>query len=526
MKTVSIFNHVLGPVMRGPSSSHTAGGFHLGCMARTLLGAVPASAVFGFDPAGSYARTYDVQGADRAFAMGLMAKALTDVSFFTALSDAAASGLDIRFDIRPLDRPDHPNTVEMTLTAPDGLTLQLVARSIGGGEVEITWLEGWPVLFNGTAWELLIETDAADANGAATILDADGRLLGRPSVLRRDGSPRVAVIARRSSPLTSAARAALSGARTPSRVLESAPVYFVQTGQALFSSAAGMVALARERRVSLGRLALEYEATLLGRSQPDVITEMLARYAVMEASTRQGLEPGVGGMQLLSPTAGSIFEAEAAGRVSLGGPHTRAAARAMAVMHVDAAMGVVCAAPTGGSAGTIPGAMVTLAEERRLDREQIALAMLASGAIGVIVAQRATFAAEVAGCQVEIGASGAMAAAAIVDAVGGSAEQACHAAAIGFQNTMGLVCDPVQGMVEIPCHTRNAAAAASAFVIADLVLGGYANPIPLDETIDAVYAVGRAMSTDLLCTAKGGLAVTPSALALGGGCCGKGCVGC
>lgn len=526
MKTVSIFNHVLGPVMRGPSSSHTAGGFHLGSMARTLLGAVPASAVLAFDPAGSYARTYDVQGADRAFAMGFMGKPLTDASFFTALEDAAAAGIAVRFEVRPLDRPDHPNTVEMALTASDGRTLQLVARSIGGGEVEIAWLDGWPVLFSGTAWELLIEADAPDADHVISVLGADGSLLGRPSVLRRDGSPRVAVIARRSSPLTPSARAALAGVVSAPRVFESAPVYFVQTGQALFTSATELVALAGERRVSLGKLALEYEAALLGLSQADVISEMLTRYAVMEASARQGLESGLGGMQLLSPTAGSIFRAEAAGRVSLGGPHTRAAARAMAVMHVDAAMGVVCAAPTGGSAGTIPGAMVTLAEERGLDREQIALSMLASGAIGVIVALRATFAAEVAGCQVEIGASGAMAAAAIVDAVGGSAEQACHAAAIGFQNTMGLVCDPVQGMVEIPCHTRNAAAAASAFVIADLVLGGYANPIPLDETIDAVYAVGRAMSTDLLCTAKGGLAVTPSALALGGGCCGKRCAGC
>jgi L-serine dehydratase len=91
---------------------------------------------------------------------------------------------------------------------------------------------------------------------------------------------------------------------------------------------------------------------------------------------------------------------------------------------------------------------------------------------------------------------------------------------------MGLVCDPVQGMVEIPCHTRNAVAASSAFVVADLVLGGYANPIPLDETIDAVYAVGRAMSSDLLCTARGGLAATPSALAMGSRCCGGGCRGC
>jgi L-serine dehydratase len=186
----------------------------------------------------------------------------------------------------------------------------------------------------------------------------------------------------------------------------------------------------------------------------------------------------------------------------------------MAVMHVNGAMGVVCAAPTGGAAGTLPGTLVTLAEERGLDRAAIARAMFAAGAVGVIVAQRATFAAEVAGCQVEIGAAGAMAAAAVVEAMGGSAAQACHAAAIAFQNTLGSVCDPVQGMVEIPCHTRNAMAAANAFLCADLVLGGYANPVPLDETIDVVYDVGRMLPSELRCTARGGLALAPSAQAI------------
>jgi len=195
-------------------------------------------------------------------------------------------------------------------------------------------------------------------------------------------------------------------------------------------------------------------------------------------------------------------------------------------MHVDGAMGVVCAAPTGGSAGVIPGTLMTLVEERSLAREEIALALLAAGAIGLILAVRGTFAAEVAGCQVEIGASGAMAAAAVVDAVGGTARQASDAAAISFQNTMGTVCDLLHGTVEIPCHTRNGAAAASAFVNADLVLGGYTNFIPLDETIDAVYAVGQAMPSSLRCTSKGGLAVTPSALALKPRPCTSPCDGC
>jgi L-serine dehydratase len=275
-----------------------------------------------------------------------------------------------------------------------------------------------------------------------------------------------------------------------------------------------MLALADSRGWSLGQAALAYEAQLLGLTEQEVVDEVARRFDIMRAAVHLGLGKDAPAMQLLSPSAHAIFAADAAGLLPLGGLHTRAAARAMAVMHVNGAMGVVCAAPTGGSAGAVPGVVVTLVEERGLTREKAAMALLAASAIGVILAARATFAAEVAGCQVEIGAAGAMGAAAVVEAAGGAAHHAANAAAIAFQNSMGSVCDLVGGMVEIPCHTRNAVAASSAFVCADLVVGGYQNPIPLDETIDAVYAVGQMMPSELLCTSKGGLAVTPSALRL------------
>ncbi len=134
--------------------------------------------------------------------------------------------------------------------------------------------------------------------------------------------------------------------------------------------------------------------------------------------------------------------------------------------------------------------------------------------MGAGIAARATFAAETAGCHVEIGAAGAMAAAAVVEVGGGTAIQAAAAAAIALQNTMGSVCDPVGGGCEIPCHTRNAVAAANAFLCADLAVGGYSNLIPLDETIDASFAVGRALPSELRCTALGGIAITPSAVRL------------
>jgi len=512
MKRLGIFNHVLGPVMRGPSSSHTAGAYHIASMARSLAGRPVRRVVIAFDPQGSYVRTYAPQGADRAFAMGFLGKPLTDESFFSALADAPGAGLDLKFVKRRLQRPDHPNAMEIEIERPVPPALLLEARSIGGGDVEVTRLDGFPISFNGSAFEILIEAGGDAVPSLQVLLNADGALLGDPQVV--SAVERLAVTARRSKAMDPEMRRAVAGMLPDSIIFESAPIYYVQTGDPLFTSAAGLISLAEAEGWTMGQAGLEYECRLLGMRREDAISEMLRRYDIMAAAAERGMDLNFAGMQILAPSAGRMFRAEAEGHLSLGGPQARAAARALAVMHVNSAMGVVCAAPTGGSAGTIPGTVITLAEEKRLTREQIALTLFAAGAVGLITAYRATFAAEVAGCQVEIGAAGAMAAAGVVDAVGGSARQACDAAAIAYQNTMGSICDLVQGMVEIPCHTRNAAAAAGAFICADLALGGYSNPIPFDETIDAVYSVGRMMAPELRCTSKGGIALAPSALAL------------
>jgi L-serine dehydratase len=298
------------------------------------------------------------------------------------------------------------------------------------------------------------------------------------------------------------------------RIWTAAPVVFAKRGRVIASSGAELARLAQEQDLSLGRAALAYESVLLGMSESAVLEELECRYRVMEAAVQRGLGEDLPSMQLLQPTARRVLRAEAAGKLPTGGVHTRVAAKAMGVMHVNGGHGVVCAAPTAGSAGVIPAVATTLAWEWGLNQEQVQLALLAAAAVGIVLGTRATFAAEVAGCQVEICAAGAMAAAAVVEAAGGAAGQALDAAAISFQNTMGTICDLVQGIVEIPCHTRNAVAASAALVCADLILGGYVNPIPLDDTIDAVYAVGKMLPRELRCTALGGLAATPSAAAL------------
>lgn len=512
MNPISIFNDVLGPVMRGPSSSHTAGPFHIGRLARSLLGEEPASVTFAFDPGGSFAEVYREQGSGLGFAAGLMGWTIADERFPRALELAAAQGLDIRFVVERLPYADHPNTVEIRMTSRSRQPLRTAAQSIGGGAIVFTRIEDWPIHLTGDAHEVLVALDAKAESTARGLVTQDGQVIGQPE--RHARGDEVLLHVKRQAALDVATQQELRALPGVHHVWTAPPVFFVRRGEPLFSSAAEMVALAQQRGCSLGQIGLAYESALLGLPERDILAEMIRRFEVMRGAVQRGLDENIPPMQLLQPTARHVMEAEANGRVAIGGLHTRAAARAMAVMHVNGGGGIVCAAPTAGSAGVIPGVVVTLSEEKGLSQEQAALALFAASSVGVIVAARATFAAEVAGCQVEIGASGAMAAAAVVEAAGGAARQAADAAAIAFQNTIGSVCDPVQGIVEIPCHTRNAVAAASAFVCADLILGGYMNPIPLDETIDAVYAVGRMLPRELKCTARGGLSLAPSALAL------------
>ncbi len=511
MKQVSIFNNVLGPVMRGPSSSHTAGSYHIGRAARDILGETPVAASIEFDERGSYAKVYAEQGSDRAFLCGLMDWDLLGEAFYDAADRATRESRRIRFGTGRFEEASHPNWVRLTMSGQRNDTqARVTAASTGGGSIRIFDVDGFPVDLKGDRWTTLVRLDAERLDSAVRFLERHGEA----TVSEKIVSERALIALNRSSQLPAEVMEALK--RTfEAHCATIRPISFPLAGKALFENAREMESYARERKLSLGQAALAYECALLGMTQDDAIQEMGRRYAIMKDACERSLSGKFAfSMQLLRPFAHRIFESGQSGKLPFFGPHGRAAARAMALMHANNAMDVVCAAPTGGAAGALPGAVITLEEEFGLSPDKVCLALFAAGAVGMVLDTRATFAAEVAGCQVEIGAGGAMAAAATVEAAGGTPAQAFDAAAISFQNTMGSVCDLVQGMVEIPCHTRNAVAAASAFVCADLVMGGYENPIPLDETVDAVYQVGRMLPVELRCTALAGLATCPSALAM------------
>ena len=284
MKSISIFNHVIGPVMRGPSSSHTAGAYHIACMVRSLLRGEPHSVTLAMDPTGSYAATFVPQGADRAFAMGLLNRPLTDPSFFSAMEAATSAGMKVRYEIRSLARPTHPNAVEIEITSRNAQTLRVEARSIGGGEVELTRLNDWPVLLNGTAYELVTTVAVESAAAASEILNADGKLLESPRQTPEGGS--VLLFARRSEALPPPLRARLAEIAQGAPVLESTPVYFPHVGHAIIASGADIGTRAQETGLSLGQLALQYESQLLQIEPSAVLTEALRRFAIMEQSAR------------------------------------------------------------------------------------------------------------------------------------------------------------------------------------------------------------------------------------------------
>ncbi len=505
----SIFNDVLGPVMRGPSSSHTAGSYHIALVVRHLLGAEPNKIKIFFDRDGSYGKTYIQQGVDQAFVTGLMGWKQTDEIFTVALHTARSQGIDIDFELTNLPQADHPNYVIIEVAGKENKQIKVEAKSVGGGTFQIVRVDEAELLLDGKSYVTLL---TLDKELEVTTLDVIKNNYPEAAISTSLIDKHKLVLQLSSnSPLPFDKLCSLPSVLC---IRETKPVYYTQKGAPLFCSAKDLLQYSTDHNCSLGESVLEYEKAILGVSEAEAIAEMLKRYAVMRQAVADGLDNNKVNMLLLDPVAGKIMDRVKADKVAIGGLHSIAGAAAMAAMHTCNSRGVVCAAPTGGAAGTLPGILTALEEEYKISERQMALMLYAAGGIGLILAIRATFAAEIAGCQVEIGAAGAMGAAAVVEFAGGTASQACDAAAISFQNTMGSVCDLVQGMCELPCHTRNAVAASSAFTNADMVMGGYINHIDLDETIDAVYSSGLMLPRELRCTALGGLALAPAAISL------------
>ena len=255
-------------------------------------------------------------------------------------------------------------------------------------------------------------------------------------------------------------------------------------------------------------IATEYELT--GRERDEVLRLMTRNLEVMKASVIMGLDESKSRSGLTGGDATKLHKYIQSGKALSDYTVLTAAKNAIAVNEYNAKMGLVCATPTAGSAGCLPAVLTSAIEKLELTETQQLDFLLTAGAFGLVIANNASIPGAEGGCQAEVGSAAAMSAAALVLAAGGTPFQASQAICFVIKNMLGLICDPVAGLVEVPCVKRNAMGASYAFIAADMALAGIESKIPVDEVIDAMYQVGVSMPTAFRETAEGGLATTPT----------------
>lgn len=279
-----------------------------------------------------------------------------------------------------------------------------------------------------------------------------------------------------------------------------------------FADALELLDRCKEQKMPIWQIMLNREKELFGKSEENILSRLAHSYDIMKKSTQKPLEKklttmgkliggeGISIMKNPSPISGKFFQ--------------KVCAYSMAVLEQNCSMGLIVAAPTAGSSGVIPGSFVAVQEDNDFTDEQMIKALLTASAIGYIITRNATVAGAEGGCQAEMGSAAAMSAAAITELFGGSPEQSLAAASMAIANMLGLVCDPIAGLVESPCQARNAMGATNAIICSDMVLAGVNMLVPFDETVSAMYSVGRSLPFELRETALGGMAATPTGCAL------------
>ncbi|THE14435.1 L-serine ammonia-lyase, iron-sulfur-dependent, subunit alpha [Bacillus timonensis] len=282
----------------------------------------------------------------------------------------------------------------------------------------------------------------------------------------------------------------------------------------MFRNVAELVELATTKNMKIADVMIEQEVEVTGKTREEIIAQMERNLEVMEKAVERGLAGVSSHSGLTGGDAVLLQDYIKKGNFLTGKTVLDAVSKAVATNEVNAAMGTICATPTAGSAGVVPGTLFAVKEKLNPSTEQMVQFLFTAGAFGFVVANNASISGAAGGCQAEVGSAAGMAAAAIVEMAGGSPQQSAEAMAITLKNMLGLVCDPVAGLVEVPCVKRNAMGAANAMVAADMALAGVTSRIPCDEVIDAMYRIGQTMPTALKETAQGGLAATPTGRAL------------
>lgn len=501
----SIFNDVLGPVMRGPSSSHCAASVRIGRMARDLMGGKLTDVLIEFHPDGSLATTHESQGSDMGLFGGLLGWDAADERLVDSATAIKRAGINVEIKISQFEA-DHPNTYKLTLKNQRE-THEMIALSTGGGIIEVIKIDGVEVSMAGDYFETLLYLNSENAK----LVDFLNEKFVCDAVISHQKNRVNFVEIKAQHFPNEELLAQLKTKFNVRQIKKISPVLPVLSRKDLtvpFLNCTEMLLCNQDENLSLWELAVKYESARGNISKEQIFANMENIIGIMQ----NGIETGIRGTdfsdRILGPQSGNFQQQMQAGRLLDGGILNQIILYTTALMESKSSMQTIVAAPTAGSCGALPGACLGTADALELPMEMRIKAMLAAGIIGVFIAENATFAAEVGGCQAECGSGSAMAAAALVTLANGSCKQAIDAASMALQNTLGMICDPVANRVEVPCLGKNVIAASNALACANMALANFDAVIPLDEVIETLDKVGKMLPAGLRCTACAGLSVT------------------
>jgi len=512
----SIFNDVIGPVMRGPSSSHTAASHRIGALIRQVCPPENGKVLVEFNTKGSLATTYEGQGSAMGLISGLLGLSILDSSIVRYKDLANERGLNLRFQITDFES-SHPNTYKILVENDKQEQFQFIAISTGGGMIEVKNINGYEVSIRGDYFEILICCDSPFPNKMQNLFHRLQDHTNHSEInFNQQGSNNCLINIKSRDPLMEKVTAIIHEMEDILWIRQIDPVMPILAGinkELPFSSIDEMMNLAEQKGFDLAELAILYESARAGIESQKVLSLMHDIVLKIKDSIHEGLKGTIYNDRILGHQCHLILEAEKDKRI-IRTPLNTIIAYVTALMETKSSMGIIVAAPTAGSAGVLGGAIFGASEGFSEDINFIAKAFLAAGLIGVFIADKYTFAAEEGGCQVECGSASGMAAAGLVQLMGGTARQAINASAMALQNMLGLICDPVADRVEVPCLGKNILGAVNALSSANMSIAGFDPVIPLDEVIDAMKSVGANLPSSLCCTGLGGLSITPTALKL------------
>lgn len=505
----SIFNDIVGPTMVGPSSSHTCGPSRIGFLCRQFINGKLIKATIEFAEKGAYTNMYEGQKSDLGFVNGLLGNRPENINLRDSFKIAKERNMDIEFKISDFE-PIVPNIAKITVESDKGEKAVIYSDSTGGGTVKLLKYNNFDLDIVGDCYEVLI---FLNNNNFSKLKEKLTNIFkGNEGFLYSKNENICMINIKLRQEISSCTLEQLRDLKEIEDLKIINPILVVPSNrntQMPFESAEELLKISEETKKELWELGLEYEMTRSNWTREQVLDYMKYVVETMEASIKGALKGDIDMNGIMPPTAGKIYSHYISGKkwldiglLNVGVPY------AMATMEYSSAMGVVLCAPTGGSAGVFPGAILGIAEKLNLTMEEKIKAMLVTGITGIVMSKDYNYSAELYGCQVEPGAASAMAAAGLVYIAGGNTSQSLAAASCAIQNILGTICDPIAGLVQVPCISRNAMSVANALVSADLVLGGYDPLIPLDEAAETMFRVGKQLPSELRCTCNGGLCIT------------------